>query len=54
MGKKWSNLDADQRSLFMKAANQDKRRYEEEMKIYSVHGAKGKNIQDYDAQRPKK
>jgi hypothetical protein len=27
MGKKWSNLEKDQKSLFVKAAEDDKRRY---------------------------
>lgn len=54
MGMLWSNLDKDEKQLYLQAADQDKKRYEEEMKEFNVQGGKGKSIQDYDAQRPKK
>lgn len=54
MGKKWSQLPKEDKDLFLEAAQQDKDRYEKEMKEYNVYGSKGKSIQDMDAQRPKK
>ena len=54
MGKKWSTLDKESKLMFMKAANEDKDRYESEMKEYNIVGGKGKSIQDFDSQRPKK
>ena len=54
MGKKWSTLDKDSKLMFMKAANEDKERCESEMKEYNIVGGKGKSIQDFNSQRPKK
>lgn len=54
MGKKWSSLTHEQKELFVQAADQDKKRYDDEMKEFQVNGGTGKSIQDYDAQRPKK
>jgi len=54
MGKLWSELNEKDKSMFNEAARHDKERYEEEMKDFDIQGDKGKNIQDYDAQRPKK
>ena len=54
MGKMWSNLEKEQKDMFLEAASQDKERYEKEMKEFNIQGGKGKSIQDFDAQRPKK
>ena len=54
MGRKWSHLEKEEKDLFIEAANQDKDRYEREMKEFNIQGAKGKTIQDFDSQRPKK
>ena len=54
MGRKWSHLEKEEKELFTEAANQDKDRYDREMKELNIQGAKGKTIQDFDSQRPKK
>lgn len=54
MGKKWSKLPKEVKSLFNEAAKNDKERFDREMDEFKVAGDQTKNIQDYDAQRPKK
>jgi len=54
MGEKWSKLPKREKEMFNEAARHDKERYEHEMEEFKVYGDQDKNIQDYDAQRPKK
>lgn len=54
MGKKWSNLPKDEKDMFIEAAEHDKKRYEEEMQEFNIQGGRGKTIQDFDSERPKK
>jgi hypothetical protein len=54
MGKKWSQLPEHEKQLFTNAAAEDKKRYDKEMQEFEILGTKHKNIQDFDAQRPKK
>jgi len=54
MGRKWSNLEKDEKHMFSDAATQDKKRYDDEMQEFNVQGGRGKSIQDFDAERPKK
>lgn len=55
MGRKWSKLPKAEKDMFTEAADEDKKRYENEMKEFQVQGGtKLKNIQELDAERPKK
>lgn len=54
MGKLWGELPEKEKEMFNQASRQDKERYDKEMQEFEIQGGKGKNIQDYDAQRPKK
>lgn len=55
MGRKWSKLAKDQKDMFTEAAEDDKKRYANEMEEFKVPGPqKGKSIQELDSERPKK
>ena len=54
MGKLWGELPEKEKKMFNEAAQHDKERYDREMQEFEIQGNSGKNIQDYDAQRPKK